>query len=139
VVTKAVTRVGVREPEEGPVNRLESWFLTNSERGNDFSGFDRRRAAGLGWSTGNRVETLVHGATYFGRLLGAVRDRGAGDQQYFTDWRGDPDERLSDDPDSEVDLRIQPTRTTTLWAEPFYRTIYDPDARTPKMRREADW
>jgi hypothetical protein len=28
---------------------------------------------------------------------------------------------------------------TTLWAEPFYRTIYDPDARTPDMRRLGEW
>ena len=35
--------------------------------------------------------------------------------------------------------RIQPTRMTRLWAEPLYRMVYDPDARTPKMRRNADW
>ncbi|HVS50328.1 MAG TPA: phospholipase, partial [Candidatus Dormibacteraeota bacterium] len=35
--------------------------------------------------------------------------------------------------------RIQPSSTTRLWAEPFYRTVYDPDARTPEMRRKADW
>lgn len=92
----------MREPEERPGNRLESWFLTSSERGNDLTWLDRRRADGLAWSTGNRVETLVHGATYFARLLDAVRGLGAGDRLYFTDWRGDPDQRLSDEPDSEV-------------------------------------
>ncbi|HVS48340.1 MAG TPA: phospholipase D-like domain-containing protein [Candidatus Dormibacteraeota bacterium] len=81
---------------------LESWFLTSSDRGNDASGLDRRRPDGLAWSTGNRVETLVHGAVYFGRLLEAIRELGAGDQLYFTDWRGDPDQLLSDDPDSEI-------------------------------------
>jgi phosphatidylserine/phosphatidylglycerophosphate/cardiolipin synthase-like enzyme len=35
--------------------------------------------------------------------------------------------------------RIQPTRTTRLWAEPFYRTIYDPDARSPEMRQRQEW
>jgi len=35
-------------------------------------------------------------------LLEAVRGLGAGDRLYFTDWRGDPDQRLSDEPDSEV-------------------------------------
>jgi phosphatidylserine/phosphatidylglycerophosphate/cardiolipin synthase-like enzyme len=35
--------------------------------------------------------------------------------------------------------RIQPSRMTTLWAEPMYRTIYDPDARTAEMRRRAEW
>jgi phosphatidylserine/phosphatidylglycerophosphate/cardiolipin synthase-like enzyme len=92
----------VREPEETPGNRLESWFLTSSERGNDLTGLDRRRADGLAWSTGNRVETLVHGATYFARLLDAVLGLGASDRLYFTDWRGDHDQRLSDEPDSEV-------------------------------------
>ncbi len=81
---------------------LESWFLTSSDRGNDASGLDRRRPDGLAWSTGNRVETLVHGAVYFGRLLAAIRELGPGDQLYFTDWRGDPDQLLSDDPDSAV-------------------------------------
>jgi phosphatidylserine/phosphatidylglycerophosphate/cardiolipin synthase-like enzyme len=35
--------------------------------------------------------------------------------------------------------RIQPSQTTKLWAEPFYRTVYDPDARTADMRRRAQW
>jgi phosphatidylserine/phosphatidylglycerophosphate/cardiolipin synthase-like enzyme len=81
---------------------LESWFLTSSERGNDLSELDRRHADGLAWSPGNRVETLVHGAVYFGRLLEAVQELGAGDQLFFTDWRGDPDQLLSDDPNSAV-------------------------------------
>jgi phosphatidylserine/phosphatidylglycerophosphate/cardiolipin synthase-like enzyme len=88
--------------EEKPSATLEGWFLTSAERGNDFSALDRRRADGLAWSTGNRVETLVHGATYFGRLLEAIRSLGAGDKVYFTDWRGDPDQLLSDDPDAEI-------------------------------------
>jgi phosphatidylserine/phosphatidylglycerophosphate/cardiolipin synthase-like enzyme len=81
---------------------LESWFLTSSERGNDFSALDRRRPDGLAWSIGNRVETLVHGAAYFRRLSEAIRELGTGDQLYFADWRGDPDQRLGDDPDSEI-------------------------------------
>jgi phosphatidylserine/phosphatidylglycerophosphate/cardiolipin synthase-like enzyme len=85
-----------------PNEALESSFLTSSERGNDFTGLDRRRADGLAWSTGNKVETLVHGATYFRRLLEAIRELGEGDQLYFTDWRGDPDQHLTDDPDSEI-------------------------------------
>jgi phosphatidylserine/phosphatidylglycerophosphate/cardiolipin synthase-like enzyme len=81
---------------------LESWFLTTSERNNEFSLLDRRRSDGLAWSSGNHVETLVHGAVYFRRLLEAIRELGKGDQLYFTDWRGDPDQRLTDDPDSEI-------------------------------------
>jgi phosphatidylserine/phosphatidylglycerophosphate/cardiolipin synthase-like enzyme len=81
---------------------LETWFLTSLERGNAFTGLDRRRGDGLAWSTGNLVETLVHGATYFGRLLEEIRGLGAGDELFFTDWRGDPDQRLAAGPDTEV-------------------------------------
>src|SRR5258708_7551436 len=85
-------------PDEG----LERWFLTSAERGNKATAIDRRRRDGLAWSTGNRVETLVHGAVYFSRLLDVVRDLGPGDSLYFTDWRGDPDQPLGDRPDTEV-------------------------------------
>ncbi|MDQ6771837.1 MAG: phospholipase D-like domain-containing protein [Candidatus Dormibacteraeota bacterium] len=83
-------------------NALESWFLVCGERGNEFTALDRRRPEGLAWSTGNSVETLVHGGTYFRRLWAAVRDLGSGDQLYFTDWRGDPNQLLADGPDSSV-------------------------------------
>jgi phosphatidylserine/phosphatidylglycerophosphate/cardiolipin synthase-like enzyme len=92
----------VSAQEVGANRELESWFLTTFERGNDLSGLDRRRPDGLAWSTGNKVETLVHGATYFGRLLEAIRGLDPGDRLYFTDWRGDSDQLLSDDPASEV-------------------------------------
>ena len=88
--------------EAGRSGALENWFLTSSERGNEFTRLDRRRADGLAWSTGNRVETLVHGAVYFRRLLEAIRGLGPGDHLYFTDWRGDPDQRLDEHPDSEI-------------------------------------
>ena len=90
-------------PPEPPDQALGSWFLASSERGNEHTALDRRRSEGLAWSTGNSVETLVHGTVYFGRLLQAVRELVSGDRLYFTDWRGDPDQRLSDDPDSEVE------------------------------------
>jgi len=90
-------------PIEAPHQALEQWFLTSSERGNDFTGLDRRRAGGLAWSAGNRVEALVHGAAYFRRLLEEIRALSKGDVIYFTDWRGDPDQRLSEDPGSEVE------------------------------------
>jgi phosphatidylserine/phosphatidylglycerophosphate/cardiolipin synthase-like enzyme len=88
--------------QEGRANLLDNWFLTSSERGNDFTELDRRRPGGVAWTAGNKVETLVHGATYFGRLLEAIRELGPGDRLYFTDWRGDPDQLLSDDAGSEV-------------------------------------
>jgi phosphatidylserine/phosphatidylglycerophosphate/cardiolipin synthase-like enzyme len=85
-----------------PENSLENWFLTASERGNDFTGLDRRHPDGAAWTDGNRVETLVHGATYFRRLLEVISGLGAGDQMFFTDWRSDPDQRLGDGPETRV-------------------------------------
>jgi phosphatidylserine/phosphatidylglycerophosphate/cardiolipin synthase-like enzyme len=87
---------------EPPTDTLENWFLTGAERGNDFTGLDRRHPNGAAWTAGNRVETLVHGATYFRRLLEAIEALGAGDQLLFTDWRGDPDERLDDGNETEI-------------------------------------
>jgi phosphatidylserine/phosphatidylglycerophosphate/cardiolipin synthase-like enzyme len=74
--------------------QLDNWFLTSAERGNPATGLDRRR--GTAWSTGNRVEVLVHGATYFAAVHAAVERLGARDMLLFTDWRGDPDEMLGD-------------------------------------------
>src|SRR6202521_5488124 len=88
---------------DGPAGgTLERWFLTASERGNEFTGLDRRHPDGEAWTTGNSVETLVHGATYFRRLLKEISELGAGDHLFFTDWRSDPDQRLGDGPDTEV-------------------------------------
>ena len=47
------------------------------------------------WSTGNTVRPLVHGATYFAELFAAIERTRDGDLIMFTDWRGDPDERLT--------------------------------------------
>ena len=71
------------------------WFLTPEERGNPATDIDRvPNDDGTAFVQGNLVRPLVHGATYFRRLheeLGALQ---AGDRVYFTDWRGDPDQRL---------------------------------------------
>src|SRR4051812_45424928 len=59
----------------------------------------------LGWmlpadvrprTPGNLVRPLVHGATYFARLCEVVEATAAGDRIFFTDWRGDADERLGE-------------------------------------------
>ena len=44
---------------------------------------------------------LVHGAEYFARLLAELERLSPGAWVHFTDWRGDPDERL-DGPGTEV-------------------------------------
>ncbi|MEU8246436.1 phospholipase D-like domain-containing protein [Nonomuraea sp. NPDC048916] len=68
---------------------LTDWFLTDEERDNPST----RLAA---WSTGNLVRPLVHGAAYFAELQERLDGLGEDDLLLFADWRGDPDERLSD-------------------------------------------
>ncbi len=77
--------------------RIDDWFLRASERGNPATTLDSRRGDGLAWTTGNEVRPLVHGAAYFAELAERVSAMRAGDLLLFTDWRGDPDERLGPD------------------------------------------
>lgn len=65
------------------------WFLTEAQRGNDAT---RLRP----WTEGNAVRPLVHGARYFAVLAEDLAQAGEGDLVLFSDWRGDPDERLTD-------------------------------------------
>ena len=48
------------------------------------------------WCEGNRAEPLIHGSTYFDRLATEVEALRSGDHLFFTDWRGDPDEKMRD-------------------------------------------
>jgi phosphatidylserine/phosphatidylglycerophosphate/cardiolipin synthase-like enzyme len=95
------------DQETGPAPKLsdepclDEWFLTAEERGNPATRLDSRHPDGKAWTTGNLVRPLVHGATYFGELLAAIQEMRPGDSLMFTDWRGDPDERL-DGPGTEV-------------------------------------
>jgi phosphatidylserine/phosphatidylglycerophosphate/cardiolipin synthase-like enzyme len=69
------------------VATVRDWFLTDAERGNPATPLPA-------WCDGNRVEPLVHGSRYFDQLVTEVEALGPGDQLFFTDWRGDPDERM---------------------------------------------
>ena len=80
---------------------VSSWFLSAVERGNVDTLLDQRHPGCLGWTSGNHARPLIHGAAYFRELRNAVERLGAGDLLLFTDWRGDPDERL-DGPGSDV-------------------------------------
>ncbi|WP_181781742.1 phospholipase D family protein, partial [Pseudonocardia pini] len=70
--------------------RRADWFLTGVERGNPAWVLPD-------WCTGNAVAPLVDGASYFARLVEEVSTLDQGDHLYFTDWRGDADQRLTDD------------------------------------------
>lgn len=73
------------------------WFLSRSERGNQASDVHTGVDGGREWSEGNLVTPLVHGAAYFARLHAELTALRAGDRVWFTDWRGDADERLLPD------------------------------------------
>jgi phosphatidylserine/phosphatidylglycerophosphate/cardiolipin synthase-like enzyme len=66
------------------------WFLTREQRGNDATRIQP-------WTDGNAVRPLVHGSRYFAVLSEVLAQAGEGDLVLFTDWRGDPDEKLTDD------------------------------------------
>jgi phosphatidylserine/phosphatidylglycerophosphate/cardiolipin synthase-like enzyme len=81
-----------------------SWFLSRAERGNLATDVHAGAAGSLPWSEGNLVRPLIHGATYFARLHEELMALHAGDRVWFTDWRGDADERLLADGPSIGDL-----------------------------------
>jgi phosphatidylserine/phosphatidylglycerophosphate/cardiolipin synthase-like enzyme len=81
---------------------LPDLFLRPDERDNPATGIDDHLPEGVAWSTGNRVRPLVHGRPYMAELHERVSALGEGDLLYFVDWRGDPDQRLTDDPASTV-------------------------------------
>ncbi len=81
---------------------LSDLFLLPEERANPHTRVDDRHPPGVAWSTGNTVRPLVHGATYFAELHATLTATGPGDLVLFADWRGDPDQQLTDDPSQTV-------------------------------------
>ncbi|MEU4419744.1 phospholipase D-like domain-containing protein [Actinoplanes sp. NPDC024001] len=75
----------------------QEWLLTAAERGNPDTSIPT-------WNTGNTAEPLIHGQMYFDRLVAEVEALEAGDHLFFTDWRGDPDERMRDGGPTIVEL-----------------------------------
>ncbi|WP_406053995.1 phospholipase D family protein [Kribbella sp. NBC_00889] len=73
------------------------WFLTPDERGNPGTDIDRVGDIDGSWVDGNLVRPLIHGATYFRRLYEELCALRPGDRIFFTDWRGDADEKLLPD------------------------------------------
>ena len=77
--------------------RSTDWLLTARERGNSATSLDCHDGDALSWTTGNHVVPLIHGGSYFPELSACVERMRAGDLLLFTDWRGDPDQRVADD------------------------------------------
>jgi phosphatidylserine/phosphatidylglycerophosphate/cardiolipin synthase-like enzyme len=82
---------------------VTDWFLTAEERDNAATELPA-------WSDGNLCTPLIHGVAYFRRLVECVAQAGDGDQVFFTDWRGDPDERLTDDGPTVAELFTEASR-----------------------------
>jgi phosphatidylserine/phosphatidylglycerophosphate/cardiolipin synthase-like enzyme len=81
---------------------LTGWLLTKAERANPRTRLDARHPGEQAWSEGNVVRPLVHGRGYFAELYERIEATREGDLILFTDWQGDADERLTDEPGSEV-------------------------------------
>ena len=81
---------------------LPDLFLRPAERDNPHTTIDEHHPDDAAWSEGNRVRPIVHGRPYMAELHERVSALGEGDLLYFVDWRGDPDQRLTDDPGSTV-------------------------------------
>ena len=81
---------------------LPDLFLLPDERENPHTRVDAHHGDGVAWSVGNHVRPVVHGRPYFAELHERVGAMGEGDLLVFVDWRGDPDQRLTDDPGSTV-------------------------------------
>jgi phosphatidylserine/phosphatidylglycerophosphate/cardiolipin synthase-like enzyme len=77
--------------------RIEDWFLAADERGNPATSLPA-------WCEGSLAEPLVHGASYFARLVDEVEEMVEGDYLFFTDWRGDPDQLMRDGGPTIVEL-----------------------------------
>jgi len=85
---------------------LAQWFLTAKERDNAATLIDSRLPDGVAWTVGNHCRAIVHGRPYFAELFERIGELEAGDRLYFADWRGDPDELLTDDPESTVSATL---------------------------------
>jgi phosphatidylserine/phosphatidylglycerophosphate/cardiolipin synthase-like enzyme len=91
-------------------NEPGTWFLSRAERGNPATDVQSGETGTRSWSEGNLVRPLVHGSTYFARLHEELTALQAGDRVWFTDWRGDADERLLEDGPSIGDLLAELAR-----------------------------
>jgi phosphatidylserine/phosphatidylglycerophosphate/cardiolipin synthase-like enzyme len=81
---------------------IQDWMLSRAERGNPATVLDDDAAPGTAWSDGNHVRPLIHGSVYFAELAETITRTRSGDTIMFADWRGDPDEQLTSDSDSQI-------------------------------------
>jgi phosphatidylserine/phosphatidylglycerophosphate/cardiolipin synthase-like enzyme len=96
----------------------QEWFLSAAERGDPASALPP-------WCAGNHAEPRVHGAEYFDRLVDEVDALDAGDHLFFTDWRGDPDQRLRESGPSIADLFSRAARRGVVVKGLMWRSHLD--------------
>jgi phosphatidylserine/phosphatidylglycerophosphate/cardiolipin synthase-like enzyme len=101
-----------------PGAERERWFLSAAERGNDAT---RLRP----WTEGNEVRALLHGAEYFPEVAAALAGADRDDLVFFTDWRGDPDERLTGDGTTVADALAAAARRGALVKGLVWRSHWD--------------
>ena len=106
----------------------EDWFLSADERGNPDSDIPT-------WCGGNTVEPLIHGKTYFDRLMAEIRALGDGDHLFFTDWRGDPDERLRDGGPTVAEVFAEAARRGVVVKGLLWRSHLDKFAYSEEENR----
>src|SRR3954467_3868150 len=115
------------------------------------SGATRRRRSHPGppatsparWSTGPRTSTgwstrSGHGAASFARLADEVEALGAGDHLFFTDWRGDPDERLREDGPTVAELFTRASRRGVCVRGLVWRSHWDKLSFSKEENRALD-
>ncbi|MET0417819.1 MAG: phospholipase D-like domain-containing protein [Actinoplanes sp.] len=107
---------------------LPDWFLSEEERGNPHSSIPT-------WCEGNTAEPLIHGKTYFDRLVAEVDSLRAGDHLFFTDWRGDPDEKMRDDGPTIVELFSAAARRGVIVKGLLWRSHLDKLAYSEEENR----
>ncbi|MFV0460628.1 MAG: phospholipase D family protein [Actinomycetales bacterium] len=119
----------------GTLRAAHSWFLSPQQRGNPATGVDRRHPGSAAFSRGNSVRPLIHGEEYFPALRAAVQAQRPGDLLLFTDWRGDPDERLGQDSLTIVQLFSQAAARGVVVKGLFWRSHWDRLAYSVEQNR----
>lgn len=103
---------------------LEDWFLSIKERGNPQTVLSSRHP-GRTHTDGNEVQPHIDGAAYFAALRAAIEATRAGDLLFFTDWRGDPDERIGADGPTAAALFADAAARGVVVKGLFWRSHWD--------------
>lgn len=125
-----VRLVGSRDLDPDPPGDegAHPWLLTARQRGNTAT---RIRA----WTDGNVVRPLIHGRAYFPALARALAGVDSDDLVFFTDWRGDPDERVSDGGPTVADVLTGAVRRGAMVKGLVWRSHLDPIQYSAEQNR----